>query len=151
MAYDKVQLEQYTAVSSAFGATTETQTHIGPKGKKGLVIDIEVDLTADNVGTTTVPEITVGLTSGSTEYARYRLGTAAGTGYLATNTPFRATQEALSGEPNNRPPHLSDYAGHVALETTYLPADTKFIITRLAGVGGTPAGTGRSTVWIAWF
>lgn len=148
--YDTPWVEEYAQPSSAFGATTETQAHIGPKGKRGLVRDIEVDITADMVGTTAVPEIDVGLTSGSTEYARFRLGTAIGTGYLATSTARRATQVAGNGG-SAALPALSDYAGHVALATTYIPADTQFLITRKLGVGGTPAGTARSVVRIEWF
>lgn len=145
--YDNPQTEVYIQPSSAFGATTEIQTHIGPKGKKGLVRDIEVDITADMVGTTTVPEINVGTASGDVSYARYRLGSAAGAGYAAAATPKRARQEGVSGIP----PVKSDFAGHVALETAMIPADTAFVITRKAGTGGVPAGTGRSRVTIDWF
>ena len=45
-----------------FGADGEAKSYafIGPPGKKGLVRDIEVRITEDMVGTTTVPEVNVG-------------------------------------------------------------------------------------------
>lgn len=146
--YDNPQTEIYKSAVGAFGATTATETYIGPKGKRGYVRDIEVFLTADAVGTTTVPEIDVGSASGLVEYARFRLGSAAGTGYTAASTPKRA-RSLVVGNPT--PPVLSDYTAHVALETTYIPADTAFVITNKAGTGGSPAGTGYSRVTIDWF
>jgi hypothetical protein len=146
--YDTPQTEVYMQPSAAFGATTDSQKLIGPKGKRGLVRDVLVHITADMVGTTTVPEIAVGASSGTNEYARYRLGTSATAGYTAASSPKRASQEAITGNP---PRTLSDYAGHVALEKTFIPADTAFFITRVAGVGGTPAGTGPTWVVVDWF
>lgn len=148
--YDKPHVEMYGLPSSAFGATTATRTVIGPKGKRGKVVDILVDITADMVGTTTVPEIDVGSASGLVEYARYRLGTTAILGYLAAATPKRATQEGLSTKLGTAP-HLSDYAGHVALETAELPKDTAFVITAKQGSGGSPAGTGTAVIVVEWY
>lgn len=151
--YDAPIREEYFFPSSAFGATTETQTIIGPAGKKGLVKDIITDLTADCVGTTTVPEINVGTASGDFTYARHRLGTTAILGNTAAGTPYRARSlcQNAQGRTGSSPPALNDYAGHVALETARIPADTAFVITRKLGVGGTPAGTGRTIVIIEWF
>jgi hypothetical protein len=140
--------EMYKSAVGAFGATTATESYIGPKGRVGLVRDILVFLTADAVGTTTVPEIDVGTSSGDTTYARFRLGTSATAGITAASTPKRA-RSLVVGNPT--PPVLSDFTGHVALETARLPADTAFVITNKAGVGGTPAGTGFSVVYIDWF
>ena len=44
---------------------------------------------------------------------------------------------------NPTPPSLNDFAGHVQLEKTFLPADTDVVITLKEGVGGTPAGTAK--------
>jgi hypothetical protein len=93
-------------------------------------------------------KVDVGTASGDTTYARYRLGSSATSGYLASATPKRASQEAWTGNP---PIALSDYAGHVALNTARIPKDTAFVITLKAGVGGTPAGTGIVYVVIKWF
>lgn len=148
MSYDNPTTIVYKSAVGAWGATTAIETYIGPKGMKGLVRDIEVELTADAVGTTTVPEVNVGSASGLVEYARYRVGTTAILGNTAAATPLRA-KSLVVGQPI--PPTLSDFAGHVALETARIPADTPFVITNKAGVGGTPAGTGYSLVTIDWF
>ncbi len=145
--YANPETISYESATGAFGATTASKSYIGPKGRKGLVRDIEVFLTADAVGTTTVPEVTVGTAQGTNEYARYRLGTAPAAGLPAASTPVRA-RSAVVGNPT--PPVLNDYAGHVALETLLIPADTAFVITGKAGVG-TPAGTGTHRVEIDWF
>lgn len=152
MSYDKPQTEVYAIPSSAFGATTAAFKFVGPPGKTGIVRDIAMEPTADMVGTTTVPEIDVGATSGGTDYARFRLGTTAILGYTSAAGPRRA--KSLIAGPGNTggvPPVLSDFAGHVALETARIPADTAFFITGTAGVGGTPAGTARYEVTVDWF
>ena len=146
--YANPQVEVITIPSNAFGNSTATFNYIGPKGREGHVEDIVVDITANMVGTTTVPEIDVGTASGDTTYARYRLGSAAGTGYTAASTPKRAQQEAWTGNP---PIALSDFAGHVALNTARIPKDTAFVITLKAGTGGAPAGTASVYVVIKWF
>ncbi|MCA1458094.1 hypothetical protein I6F35_33715 [Bradyrhizobium sp. BRP22] len=159
MGYDTPKREVYLFPSSAFGATTESRKILGPKGKKGLVRDIRTYLTADCIGTTSVPEINVGSAASTaggtlyTEYARHRLGTTATAGNTAANTPYRARALAEGGanNPGGTPLVLSDFAGHVQLETAFIPADTAFFITRVQGVGGVPAGTGTTEVEIDWF
>jgi len=148
--YDGPMVETYIQPSSAFGATTESQRYFGPKGKKGHVIDIDVDITADMVGTTTVPEICVGTASADASYGRFRLGTAVGTGYTSAQGSRRATQVGGNAVTDDTPVY-EDFTGHVKLRTAYIPADTEFFISRVAGVGGSPAGTGRSRVMIVWF
>jgi hypothetical protein len=146
--YAQPQTETICLGSQAFGNSTTTFNYIGPKGREGHVEDIIADVTADMVGTTTVPEVDVGTASGDTTYARYRLGTAAGAGYTAAQGIRRAQQEAWTGNP---PITLSDFAGHVALNTARIPKDTAFVITLKAGTGGSPAGTARVYVVIKWF
>jgi hypothetical protein len=130
-----------------FGNSTLTFTHRGPKGKRGIVRDIEALVTTAMVGTSTVPEVDVGTGSGDTSYARFRLGTAAGTGY-GTGVK-RARPLCTTG--NGLKPTLSDFTGHVALETDFLPADTDYVITLKAGTGGSPAGVADVAVVIEWF
>lgn len=149
MGYENPFREIYIQPSSAFGATTETQTYMGPPGMVGYVRDIDVDITADMVGTTTVPEILVGTASGDSTYARFRLGTAAGTGYTSAGGPRRAT--TVAGKRFGQAFAFADFAGHVLMGSARLPADTAFVITRKAGTGGTPAGTARSRVIIDWY
>ena len=153
--YDNAWREIYVQPSSAFGATTESSQYYGPKGKKGLVVDIDVYVTASMVGTTTVPEIAVGtaaaVAAGTTfrEYALFKLGTTAIAGYTLT-APYRASTVGGNTTMDDTPVY-EDFTGHVRLRTTLIPADTIFFITRVAGTGGAPAGTGPSRVIIDWF
>lgn len=147
--YDLPITEEYFIPSAAFGATLDTTRIVGPKGRKGYVRDIMVDITATMVGTTTVPEIAVGASSGTSEYARFRLGTTAIAGYAATAV-FRASQVGGNTLVDGTPAY-EDYSGHVKLSTAVIPADTQIFISRVAGVGGTPAGTGTTRVTIDWF
>lgn len=156
MSYDTPQKEVYVLPSSAFGATTESLKIKGPKGKKGLVRDIRTYLTADCVGTTTVPEINVGSAASDAgavvaEYARHRLGTSAVAGNTAAGSPYRARALVLSGKYTaGIPLTLSDFTSHVELEKAYIPADTVVYISRIKGAGGVPAGTGKTEVEIDW-
>jgi hypothetical protein len=144
--YANPQVEVISLPNQNFGNSTLTFNYIGPKGREGHVEDIVADITTAMVGTTAVPEIDVGTASGDTTYARYRLGTAAGTGY-GTGVK-RAQQEAWTGNP---PIALSDFSGHVALNTVRIPKDTAFVITLKAGTGGAPAGVANVYVVIKWF
>lgn len=135
-----------------FGADAETvsYTFIGPKGKKGWVRDITIHITEAMVGTTTVPEILVEATASALgavvgTYARFRLGTAAGTGYGTDPAVRRAS--IVSGGAKT----FEDFTGHVKLMTTYIPADTAFIITLLAGSGGSETGAGIVAVDTDWY
>jgi hypothetical protein len=144
--YANPQVEVLSLVNQNFGNSTLTFNYVGPKGREGHVEDIVADITADMVGTTAVPEIDVGTASGDTTYARYRLGTAAGTGY-GTGV-HRAQQEAWTGNP---PIVLSDFANHLALNKARIPKDTNFVITLKAGTGGSPAGVANVYLVIKWF
>jgi hypothetical protein len=168
MSYDNagsVQREEYGYTDATFGATTVAHNMIGPKGCVGFVRDIIIDVLTALVGTTTVPEIDIGTASGDFTYGRYRLGTTAILGY-GTGI-HRAGQEAITGNP---PRVLNDFTGHVVLDggpygttgsvfggsstTTYplgrIPKDTAFVISAVAGVGGTPAGGGQYRVIVDW-
>ena len=144
--YAQPQIEVICLPNQNFGNSTLNFNYIGPKGREGHVEDLVADITVAMVGTTTVPEIDVGTSSGDTSYAQYRLGTAAGTGY-GTGVK-RAQQEAWTGNP---PITLSDYANHVALNKARIPKDTAFVITLKAGTGGAPAGVADVMVRIKWF
>lgn len=166
MAYDIPERLVYSFSDQTFGATSVVHNVIGPKGKVGFVRDIEVDIQTSIVGTTTVPEIDVGISSGDFTYGRYRLGTAAG-------TPNAVGVRRASGETDvvgNPPRTGSLFSGHVVLDggplgtsgsiaggssTTVnpagrIPANTAFTITCAAGTGGSPAGGGTVRVTIEW-
>lgn len=147
MSYDNPLRQFYFQPSSAFGAATESTQWRGPKDKTGLVRDIEVYITATMVGTTSVPEITVGTASALFEYARFRLGTTAIAGYAAT-APFRAS---IIADDAWGVSVYEDFVGHVKMATLRIPANAIFFISRVLGVGGAPAGTGSSIVTIDWF
>ena len=144
--YPVPQTEVISLVNQNFGNSTLTFNYIGPFGREGHVEDIVADITTAMVGTSTVPEIDVGTSSGDTTYAQYRLGTAAGTGY-GTGVK-RASQEAWTGNP---PIALSDFSGHMAMNKARIPKNTAFVITLKAGTGGSPAGTASVYVVIKWF
>lgn len=172
--YDNPQTEFYMLLGSAFGAATTSRSFQGPPGKKGLVRDIIMCITASMVGTTSVPEIRVGTAASDNSFARWLLGTNATTGYTATgglgsSGSFRARSLCTNaqGRTGNIPLQLNDFANHIFLEGnngsgtasivgtastfTFLPADTAFFITGVAGVGGTPAGTADVIIEIDWF
>lgn len=157
MSYDKpFSRETIDFPAAAFGASTISRRILGPRGKSGTVRDIRYYPTADAVGTTTVPEINVGSAASApgalfAEYARFRLGTTAIAGYTAAGGPYRARAlYAVGPHTGGAPPTLNDYAGHVALETAKIPANTVVFISLVAGVGGSPAGTGTVEVDIDW-
>jgi len=138
-----------------FGADGETVSYtlVGPPGKKGLVRDIMIHITEAMVGTTTVPEILVEATASVLgtivgTYARFRLGTAIVTGY-GTSPAVRRARSLVTG--NGAAQTFSDFAAHVQLETALIPADTAYLITLLAGSGGTETGAGQVFVEIDWF
>ena len=112
MAFDISDVELYEwGADSTFGATTVLHYIVGPRGKVGFVRDFLVDITTSLVGTTTVPEVQVGISSGDTTYGRYRLGTNVSTGYAVG--AYRASNELITGNP---PRTLADFAGHVILD-----------------------------------
>lgn len=112
MAYDisDVELWQW-AESSTWAATSVNRYIVGPLGKVGFVRDLMVEVTTSMVGTTTVPELQVGISSGDTTYGRYRLGTSTATGYNTGS--YRASSELWVGNP---PRALADFTGHVILD-----------------------------------
>lgn len=142
-----------------FGADNETVSYtlMLPKGKKGVVRDIMIHITEAMVGTTTVPEILVEATASALgavvgTYARFRLGTSATAGYTTSPAVRRASayvtsykEVAAATTPGKQSTLFSE---HVVLEKAYIPADTAFIITLLAGSGGTETGAGQVFVEI---
>lgn len=154
--YNQPDRREYGQASAAFGATTDSQKFISPRGKRGLVRDITWDITADMVGTTSVPEINVGSalsTGGSTlynEYARVRLGSTAILGYTTSNDPKSA--QAIIGDKGTKfNVSYEDFTGHAKLATAFIPKDTIVFVTRVLGVGGSPAGTAQTKVIVDWF
>lgn len=140
-----------------FGADNETVSYalMLPKGKKGVVRDIMIHITEAMVGTTTVPEILVEATASALgavvgTYARFRLGSTAILGYTTTPAVRRASSLVTSynevGAATRPGKQSVAYTEHVALEKAFIPADTAFLITLLAGSGGSETGAGQIAV-----
>lgn len=128
MSYDNPEIQEYQwAEDTTFGGTTVTHNIIGPKGKVGYVRDLAVEVTTSLVGTTTVPELLVGISSGDSTFGRYRLGTTASAGYNVG--VHRASTEPITGNP---PRTLGDFSGHVVLDGGPLTS---------AGIAGGSYGT----------
>ena len=168
MGYDSaIRRERIVFVlGNALGATTVSRSYQGPPGAKGLVRDIMATITAAMVGTTSVPEIRVGTAASDNSFARWLLGTTATAGLGTGEFRARSLCQNAQGRTGGIPVQLNDFANHIFLEGnngsgtasiagtattfTFLPADTAFFITGVAGVGGTPAGTADVAVDIDW-
>ncbi len=112
MSYEVPERQTYQwAEDATAGATGVTHQIMGPRGKVGFVRDLAADVTTSLVGTTTVPELQVGISSGDYTFGRYRLGTTAILGYPTGY--HRASMEPITGNP---PRTLADFAGHVVLD-----------------------------------
>lgn len=145
MSYDRPLTETYGPDLGEFAFTGGASLNvIGPKGCVGYIRDLVADVTTSIVGTTTVPELGAGISSGDYSYGRFRLGSTASLGY-GTGV-HRASQKAWTGNP---PRTLSDFAGHVALETARIPADTAVVLFVVAAVGSA-AGKARLRFQINW-
>jgi len=165
--YDDPKRDRFVLLASAFGGGTLNRTFIGPPGKMGLVRDITIDVTTAMAGTTSVPELRVGTAASDSSFARWLLGTSATAGYGTGQFRARALCFKAQGRTGSKAQQLNDFAHHIALEGNdgsnspavaadvngfaYLPADTAFFITGVAGVGGSPAGTADVYVDIDWF
>lgn len=112
MAYEVSDVELYQWPELvAWAGTGTSRWIIGPRGKVGFVRDLMAEVTTSMVGTTSVPELQVGISSGDYTYGRYRLGTATATGY--STGPHRASAEAWTGNP---PRTLADFTGHMVID-----------------------------------
>lgn len=165
--YDNPQKERYAIPAFAFGAATASRVLRGPPGKKGIVRDILTTVTAAMVGTTTVPEIRVGNAASDNSFARFLLGTSAIAGYGTGEFRARTLCTNAQGRTGSKAMQLADFANHINLEGNngagtvavaadvnnfaFLPPDTDFYITGVAGVGGAPAGTADVYVDVDWF
>lgn len=153
MSYEIPDKETYGPELGEFAFTGGATLNVkGPKGKVGFVRDMIADVTTSIVGTTSVPEIQVGISSGDTTYGRFKLGSTASLGY-GTGV-FRASQLAsITGNP----PRVSTlFTGHCVLDggtaaslAGRIPADTAITIAVAAAVGSA-AGKARLRVVIEW-
>lgn len=153
MSYEVGKIENYGTELGEFAFTGGVTLNVrGPKGCVGIVRDFLVDVTTSIIGTTSVPEIQVGISSGDTTYGRYKLGTTASNGF--GTGAFRASQAtSLVGNP----PRTSGlFSGHIVLDggtaasfAGRIAADAAFTIAVAAAVGSA-AGKARIRVFIEW-
>jgi hypothetical protein len=159
--------ERYLISAFAFGGSTGNRPLLGLTTKQGFVRDILLSITTAMVGTTSVPEIRVGTAASDNSYARFLLGTTATAGYGTGAFRARTLCQSAQGRTGSKATQLNDFAHHIALEGNdgsgtvataadangfvYMPADTTFFITGVAGVGGTPAGTADVYVDVDWW
>jgi hypothetical protein len=135
--YDKTPTK-HVAAAVDFGAGTTTHEFVGPKGKRGLLVNYGVeDVTETFTNTTTAANVAVGTTSDADAYGEeFSLGTvsdAAG-GVSVLSTYRRGSDE------------YEDYV----LPGVPIPADTVVRLTCTAPTGGTPAGIAAAFAEIIW-
>lgn len=135
--YDK-KPTKYVAANVDFGAGTTTHEFVGPKGKRGLLVDYGVeDVTEAFNAVTTAANIAIGTTSDADAYGEeFGLGT---TGADAGGKSVLSTYRRGSDE-------YEDYV----LPGTIIPADTVVRMTCTAPTGGTPAGIASAFMEIIW-
>ena len=167
--YDNPRVERYAFLGSTIGATLFSRSFIGAPGpgKKGIVRDILINVTTALVGTTSVPEVRVGTAASDNSFARWLLGTSATVGLGLGTYRARTLCTNAAGRAGGVAMRLTDFANHIFLEGNngagtvstaadsatgyaYIPADTAFFITGVAGVGS-PAGAGDIYVDIEWW
>ncbi len=129
-----IRVYDYNAINFVSGAGTR---HIkGPKGKRGLLVDIEVEVTTSFVGTTTPGIVQVGESGDTDKYGLLNVGAAAA-GTAAGSSLVASGSGTLSQKPNPS-------------DTVYIDADEDVLVTIVAPTGGSPAGIGDVRITIDW-
>lgn len=148
MAYDTPTTQDYGPELGTITLTSGASLNIrGPRGKKGLVRDIEVDVTT-SINATTVSEVDVGISSADASYGRFRLGTTVSTGYGTGVKRASVVAGASPGQVGTNPVTYNDFANHVEIMKALIPADTDIVLSTTIA---SSAGAGRVRVRIAWF
>jgi len=127
MSYDDPQSVSHVFGDHVFSAGDATLAIRGPAGKKGRLEEITVSPSVTFNAVTSPAAVQVGITGSLTRNANFPLGT------TAAGAAIAATQTAN------------------ALVDSALEADTDIIVTLIAPVGGTPAGTGHVMVMTEWY
>ncbi len=128
MSYSNPKLEGHYQWNHDFGAGSGVQRVQGPKGSRGFLKAISVEVTETFTNDTTPAYVRVGTNADNDAHAEMDMGVAAiDTVYNDSNDD---TDAIINGE---------------------LPADTLLEVNFVAPTGGTPAGIGNVSVWIDWF
>lgn len=130
---------RYMLPSTSFASNFALEI-MGPKGKRGLLVDYGVqNPTVTFTATTTAGFIAVGSGSDPDAYGEeFSLGTLAAD---AGGKSVLSTYRRGSASP--------EYEAYV-LPGVVIPADVKVVVTGTAPTGGTPAGTASPFVDIVW-
>lgn len=121
-----------------FGTAGEDYYVVGPKGKKGKLVDYGVHHCTETFTNTTLPAyVSVGTAADPDAYGEeLDLGTlAADAGSKSVRTTYRAAED------------IEDYILDAGLS---MPADTKLRLVCTAPTGGTPAGMAHPFMIIDW-
>lgn len=135
MSYDARKFIKY-ARSAVTLTGAVTITGIGPKGKKGRLIDYGIeDISTTTAGASTTPVVEVGLTGTLAAYgAAFDVG--------ALTAPAAKSVRSTYKE--------SDAGFATQMVLADLPADTPILLTLVPASGGGAAGVGAPFMIIAW-
>lgn len=127
MSYSNPDRRHYSFPSVDFSTST-SQKIKGPKGKTGRLIATHVSGTVLFTAVSTSGRVDVGNSTTAAAYQSLTLGTLAAAAAIASD----------------------DGAATVTNTLLELPADTDVKVSFIAPTGGSPAGTGTTTVTIDW-
>lgn len=133
MSYETGQFTVHTFAAASF-STPVVRTIRGPKGRRGRIEDVHINVTTAFVGTSTPGKLQIGDGTTVNKFAEMLMG-AASAGTVKDDTVM-----------------MSDLASYnKQSDSVYLLADGSVVITPVAPTGGSPAGAADVVVTIRWF
>jgi len=135
MSYDRAKPIRYD-IKQATLTSNATRTFIGPKGKKGRLLDYGIDgISTSTGGATNGPKVSVGTTGSAAAYgAAFDVGT--------LTAPSAKTVASTY--------HPSEAGYSTYMVNQVLPADTLVQLSIVAAAGSGNAGVGDAFMLIAW-
>ena len=119
------------AVDFGTGGSADAISFRGPKGMKGILLDIGVaNITEAFAGDTTDGQVTIGSDADPDAYGLLNVGAGATSAVGDTYNTSNDTDAILDQE---------------------IPADTQIEMTCVVGTGGTPAGIGTPYCVVGWY
>lgn len=136
MSYDNRSPQRYGASQVTLTSSDKTFAFIGPKGKKGRLLDYGIDgITTSTAGGTNTPQVKVGNAGTADAYGKaFDVGALTAPSSKSVASTYR--------------PIDSSWATYMANQD--LPADTQIIITAVAATGSGAAGVGNVFAVVAW-
>ena len=138
MAYNENrQVIRYSMDQITMTSTDKTRAFIGPKGRKGTLLDYGIDgISTTTAGGTNTPQVKVGTVGTSTAYgAAFDVGALTAPNAKSVASTYRPTDTAF-------------YSTYITNDT--LAADTLFVLTCVAATGSGAAGVGNPYCVVAW-